>query len=137
MQKDIKSIFYEYMKLNFSKKSYCPVSLDEVVFKNNVILIKARFLNGNTYCCAEPGCHFGFNDPLSWSLLRKYLKPRDILIGGELAVKIKAVVERGANLESNKTLGLSSIVSNEYHYSCIYKEKRNSGDTLPVSDEQR
>lgn len=80
----------------------------------SVIDVELRFIAGRTYCCAEPGCHL----PRSNSMLVSLAAERGLRLPDSVAVRWHCHVDRGALLQSMKSLGLP-IESEAYEFEAI------------------
>lgn len=78
------------------------------------VQIELRFLSGERYCCAEPGCFLGTYDPAWWNGVRVRLKQVSDRDPPPMSLAIVGVVEEGAEFESHR--GLLPLASPAYAY---------------------
>jgi hypothetical protein len=91
------------------------VSVTAVSPDGATIDLRVTFLSGREYCCAEPGCHFG------WARLRRIANSRGIEFPSPLTVRWHGVVEKGARLSANVRAG-GPAESAGYEYDEVFQE---------------
>lgn len=96
----------EAYRLCYSNSIYAPGRTDYYDFVVNPetddgrrYILAITFKNGESYCCAEPGCHFGFWTAADWARLRSKLRSVGLEFLGPLSItKVHVMVEPGAVL---------------------------------------
>jgi hypothetical protein len=91
------------------------ISVTAVAPDFSVIEVSLRFLEGQTYCCAESGCHL----PRSYEQLVRIAAERSIPIPSDVLVRWHCYVEQGARLESHQAFGLP-LESIAYEFEAAY-----------------
>jgi hypothetical protein len=83
----------------------------------SVIDVDLRFIAGQTYCCAEPGCHLPFDK--EQRRVRQLAAERAIQLPEALTVRWHCHVEEGAKLECHKSFRLP-VESKAYDFLVAY-----------------
>ena len=120
MHQELTAAFIEYFASNRAaggRHDYYGVWVDGVADDGSGFDLTLTFKSGECYCCAEPGCHTGFNDSESWRRLRNVFRRHGLATIPPLRIRLfKGVVERGALLRCNLVFGYSEAVSQGYSY---------------------
>jgi hypothetical protein len=73
--------------------------VDEVTEEGSTFDLTLTFRAGQRYCCYEPGCHTGLDDPEVWPELRRVFDRHGLAEVRPVTVrKLRGIVEPGAIL---------------------------------------
>src|SRR5262245_54093873 len=89
------------------------IRLLSVNASGNRMEIEMRFRSGETYCCAELGCHVATHDAEWWKSFRSCISRMTDRDPPPMTLTIYGVIDAGARLLSSASLGLP-IVSSAY-----------------------
>lgn len=106
IRQELEAIIRE--RLSANKSHGYGIAVVDVATNPPTVDVELRFLSGQTYCCAEPGCHI----------------PDDIARHPQLAgftIRWHCVVERNAKLNSSKALG-RPLEQDGYEYDYVIGE---------------
>jgi hypothetical protein len=86
------------------------------------ITLEVTFKRGKSYCCTEPGCHFGPD----WSRLRSIAARFGVELPSACTVRFRGVVESGSIC--TVTDDSCDRIENVFHeYEMVYTDSRRSG----------
>src|SRR5215213_6474967 len=99
MERRLTVAFTEFLARNrgpCGRPDYYGVRVEGAAENGSEFELTLTFKSGEQYCCAEPGCHTGLNDPEVWRCLREVLG-RHGLAGLPLVTvrKLRVVVDPG------------------------------------------
>jgi hypothetical protein len=102
MRQELTSAFAEHLAGNLDaggRPDYYGVRVDWAADDGSVFDLTLTFKAGERYCCAEPGCHLGLNDPECWRSLRQVFERLGLARVPPVTVrKVRGIVEPGAIL---------------------------------------
>src|SRR4051794_8011688 len=102
MERWLTATFTEFLARNLragGRPDYYGVRVDGAAEDGSAFDLTLTFRSGERYCCAEPGCHLGLNDPQVWRDLREVLGRHGLAGIPPMTVRrLRGVVEPGAVL---------------------------------------
>ena len=90
------------------------VGLDDIPQK---IFVDLTFKRVESYCCGEITCHF----KPSWNRIKKIAHKNNLELLSPLSIEFNVLIESGAKLETNCSLGLS-LSSEQHQYVEVFSE---------------
>jgi hypothetical protein len=109
MHHELTAALIEYFASNRAaggRRDYYGVRVDGVAAGRSEFDLTLTFKAGESYCCAEPGCHTGFHDSECWRRLRQILGFHGLVGIPPVTIRrLGGVVEIGALLRCNLAFG--------------------------------
>jgi hypothetical protein len=120
MHQQLATVFIEYFATNRAaggRRDYYGVQVDGVADDGSELELTLTFKSGERYCCAESGCHTGFQWSESWRRLRTLFGRHGLAELPPVTIRrLRGVVERGALLRCNLAFGLPEDDREGYTY---------------------
>ena len=120
MYRDLVATINQYFARNPAARGrpgYYGVRVDNVAEDCSEFDLTLTFKSGERYCCAEPGCHTGFQALECWPELREVFGSHGLAAVPPVTIRrLTGVVERGARLRCYLKAGRSDVVSQGYTY---------------------
>jgi hypothetical protein len=88
------------------RRDYYGVRVAALSATERAFELVISFKDGETYCCAELGCHVGYHDRRWWRALRRLMQECTVNDTRPLALHIRGIIEPGARLRCNASFGL-------------------------------
>lgn len=122
LEKQIRDSVLEWL----GNKRTFEVEISNVQESGPVFDLTIVFKSGETYCCIEPGCNFGFWKDIDWgtkgeielgieSNLGQIMKEKGITVSGVRVSRFHVIVEKGV-LSKNRVYEIPNEETYEYDY---------------------